>query len=217
MTSQLTVGDAAYDMSTVVQMSTVTASVLGGFDQWVAEKFLQNSVLTDVARRITDAGVLSVLLPIAAICGVLLWWRYRLIAVAVAPWIAVQINSSLVAVLKRTFDVSRPPREFWLAGASGGSFPSGHTANTTCLLVAVAALIFLLEQKNEIKRAAVIVATVGSVLMGWTRLALHVHWFSDVLAGWCVGVFVAAVVAFVAVLVKSRREIPLQTRDQSAD
>jgi undecaprenyl-diphosphatase len=207
----------AYDMTTVVQMSSVTASVLGGFDQWVAEQFLQHSVLTDVARRITDAGVLGVLLPIAAFCGVLLWWRYRSIAIAVAPWVAVQLNSSLVAVLKRTFDVARPPREFWLAGASGGSFPSGHTANTTCLLVAVAALIFLLEQKRESKRAAIIVASAGSVLMGWTRLALHVHWFSDVLAGWCLGVCVAAIVAFAAVLVKSRREIPLQTRDQSAD
>ena len=189
-------------MTTVVQMSSVTASVLGGFDRWVAEQFLQHSVLTDVARRITDAGVLGVLLPIAALCGVLLWWRYRSIAVAVAPWIAVQFNSSLVATLKRTFDVARPPREFWLAGASGGSFPSGHTANTTCLLVVVAALIFLLEQKKELKRAAVIVAAVGSVLMGWTRLALHVHWFSDVLAGWCVGATVAISVVFGAIVLR---------------
>ena len=204
-------------MSTVVHMSSFTASALGGFDRWLAEQFLQYSALTDIARQITDAGVLSVLLPVAAVCGGCLWWRFRSIAVAVAPWIAVQLNSSLVAVLKRAFDVARPPREYWLAGASGGSFPSGHTANTTCLLVVVATLIFLLEQKNEVKRAAVIVAAVGSVLMGWTRLALHVHWFSDVLAGWCVGVCVAAAVAFATVLVKSRREIPLRTHDQSAD
>lgn len=204
-------------MTTVGSMSSITASVFGGLDRWVAEQFLRHSFLTDVAQHSTDAGVLSVLLPLAAICGVLLWWRYKSIAVAVSPWIAVQLNSSLVAVFKRSFDVARPPREFWLAGASGGSFPSGHTANTTCLLVVVASLIFLLEQRNEVKRAAAIVAAVGSVLMGWTRLALHVHWFSDVLSGWCVGVCVAATVAFAAVLVKSRREIPLQTRDQSAN
>ena len=198
-------------------MSSHTASVLGGFDRWVAEQFLQHPFLTDVARRITDAGVLSVLLPVAAVCGGCLWWRYRSIAVAVAPWIAVQLNSSLVAVLKRAFDVARPSREFWLAGASGGSFPSGHTANTTCLLVVVATLVFLLEPRLEAKRSAVVFATVGSVLMGWTRLALHVHWLSDVLAGWVVGICVAAAVAFAAVLPRSRREIPLQTRGQSAD
>ena len=204
-------------MATVIQMSSYTASVLGGLDKWVAEQFLQHPFLTDVARRITDAGVLSVLLPVAAVCGGCLWWRYRSIAVAVAPWIAVQLNSSLVAVLKRAFDVARPPREFWLAGASGGSFPSGHTANTTCLLVIVATLVFLLEPRLEAKRSAVVFATVGSVLMGWTRLALHVHWLSDVLAGWVVGICVAAAVAFAAVLPRSRREIPLQTRGQSAD
>jgi undecaprenyl-diphosphatase len=198
-------------------MSSFTASVLGGFDRWVAEQFLQHAFLIGLARQVTDAGALNVLLPAAAICGVLLWWRYRSLAVAVAPWIALQLNSSLVAVLKRSFDVARPPREYWLAGASGGSFPSGHTANTTCLLVIVATLVFLLEPKIEVKRLAVIIATVGSVLMGWTRLALHVHWFSDVAAGWAVGFCVAAAVAFAAVLAKSRREIPLRTHDQSAD
>ena len=198
-------------------MSSVTASVFGGLDQWVAEQFLQHPFLTDLARRITDAGVLSVLLPLAAISGVLLWWRYRSLVLAAAPWIALQLNSSLIAVMKKSFAVPRPPREFWLAGASGGSFPSGHTANTTCLLVIVATLVFLLEPKIEVKRSAVIIATVGSVLMGWTRLALHVHWFSDVAAGWAVGFCVAAAVAFAAVLAKSRREIPLRTHDQSAD
>jgi undecaprenyl-diphosphatase len=205
-----------HDMATVVSMSSVTASVFGGFDRWVWRQSVEHPLLTDFAKNITDAGVMSVLLPLAAVAGVLLWWRYRSLLIAVVPWCALQLNSSLVAVMKRGFDIARPPKEFWLSGAGAGSFPSGHAANTTCLLVAIAGIVFLCEPAPEIKRAAVVIAAVGSVVMGWTRIALNVHWLSDVLAGFFVGTCVAAAVVSAAVLLRSRRAIPLQTHDQSA-
>jgi undecaprenyl-diphosphatase len=136
---------------------------------------------------------------------------------SVVPWIALQINSSLVAVLKRAFDVARPPQENWLSGAAGGSFPSGHVANTTALLIAVAALLYIHETSLAVRRVTIVIATMGIVMMAWTRLALNVHWLSDVLAGAIVGTVVATATAFVAVTIRSRRESPLRTRDQLAD
>ncbi len=177
------------DMATVVSMSSVTASILGGFDEWVWRQFVHHPFLTGVAKNITDFGTLPVLLPVAILCGVLVWWRYRSILLAMSPWFALQLNSVVTGVLKRTFDVARPPHSQWLAGAAGGSFPSGHTANTTCLLVALAAIVFVCERRSDVQRAAIVTAAMGSVIMGWTRLALNVHWLSDVLAGWLVGMF----------------------------
>ena len=187
-------------MTTVVPMSSVTASVLGGFDEWVWRQFVHHPFLTGVAKNVTDFGALPILLPVAICGGVLVWWRYRSILLAASPWCALQINSVVTGVLKRTFDVARPPHSQWLAGAGGGSFPSGHTANTTCLLVALAAIVFVCERKTDVQRAAVVVAAVGSVIMGWTRLALNVHWLSDVVAGWVVGMFFGISVVCVALL-----------------
>jgi membrane-associated phospholipid phosphatase len=197
-------------------MVEITAAVFGEFDRWVWRQFQQHPVLTDAAKVLTDAGSMSVLLPGAVVAGAVLWWRYKSLLLAVVPWIALQINSSIVAVLKRTFDVARPPQENWLSGAAGGSFPSGHVANTTVLVIAVAAVVFIHETSLTVRRATIVVATTGIVMMAWTRLALNVHWLSDVLAGAIVGTVIASATAYVAITVRSRHENPLRTRDQLA-
>ena len=197
-------------------MSSVTSSVLGGLDERIWTFFVDHPFLTSTARRLTDLGAMRMLIPLAVVTGMLVWWRYRSLALAVVPWIALQFNSSLVAVLKRTFDIARPPKELWLGGAAGGSLPSGHVANTACLIVAVAMIVYLNESSVRVRRSSLMLASAGIVVMAWTRLALNVHWFSDVLAGAFVGIGTAGATVFVASLFKSRREIPLRTRDQSA-
>ena len=197
-------------------MVKITAAVFGEFDRWVWRQFQQHPVLTDVAKVLTDAGAMSVLLPAAAVAGVALWWKYHSLLLAVIPWFALQVNSSVVAVLKRSFGVIRPPQEDWLSGAAGGSFPSGHVANSTVFLIAVAAVVFILETSLAVRRATIVTATSGIVIMAWTRLALNVHWLSDVLAGAIVGTVIAIATAYVAVTIRSRRVIRPRTRDQSA-
>ena len=201
-------------MSTVVLMPPVTSSVLGGIDERIWTFFVDHPFLTSTARRLTDLGAMRTLIPLAVVTGMLVWWRYRSLALAVVPWIALQFNSSLVAVLKRTFDIARPPKELWLGGAAGGSFPSGHVANTACLVVSVAMIVYLNESSVRVRRSSLMLASAGIVVMAWTRLALNVHWFSDVFAGAFVGIGTAGATVFVASLFKSRREIPLRTRDQ---
>lgn len=194
----------------------MTASAFGEFDHWVWRQYVQNPVLTEVAKTVTDLGSTSVLMPAAVAAGVGLWWRYRSLLLAVIPWVALQINSSVVAVLKRTFDIARPPQENWLAGAAGGSLPSGHVANTTALLIAMAVVVCVHETSSRVRRTSIVIASSGIVLMAWTRLALNVHWLSDVLAGAIIGIVISTATAFVAIVIKSRRENPLQTRGQSA-
>jgi membrane-associated phospholipid phosphatase len=200
-----------------VLMFAMTASAFGEVDRWVWRQCVQNPILADVAKAVTDLGSMSVLMPGAVVAGAALWWRYRSVLLAVVPWVALQINSSVVAVLKRTFDVVRPPQEKWLAGAAGGSLPSGHVANTTALLVAVAVVVFVHETSSTARRTTVVIAGLGIVIMAWTRLALNVHWLSDVLAGAFVGIVISAATALVAIAIKSRRENPLQTRDRLAN
>jgi undecaprenyl-diphosphatase len=155
--------------------------VLDSIDQTVWEFFIRNPSLISLARLVTGVGVLPILLPLSAFCGVYLWRRSSSVLVAVTPWIAVQVNSLVVANLKEWTAVVRPPREFWIVSASAGSFPSGHVANTTAFAVVVALLAtgFHPAQKKLLWSASGLLC--GA--MAWSRLALNVHWFSDVVAG----------------------------------
>jgi membrane-associated phospholipid phosphatase len=78
-------------------------------------------------------------------------------------------------------------------------------------------LVFVHESSPVTRRASVVIASSGIVIMAWTRLALNVHWLSDVLAGAFVGIVIAVTTAFVAVSIRSRRVIPLRTRGQLGD
>jgi len=190
-------------------VNVVVASVLDSIDQNVWEFFVRNPFLISFARLVTGIGVLPVLLPMSALCGVYLWRRTNSILVAVTPWIAVQVNSLVVANLKEWTAVVRPPREFWIVGASAGSFPSGHVANTTAFVVVAVLLIvgFHPTQKVLLWSAGGLL----SVAMAWSRLALNVHWLTDVVAGWFVGTATSFFVVNVMQRIRSQRASQLQT------
>lgn len=69
------------------------------------------------------------------------------------------------------------------------SFPSGHTSGSTVVFVLLAVLL-------TTRRRPAVVA--GSVLLaglvGVTRVVVEAHWVTDVLAGYCLGAVVVAVV-----------------------
>ena len=192
-------------------MNVVVASVLDSLDRNVWEIFVNNPFLISVARSVSSLGVLPVLLPLSIAVGVYLWKSTSSVLIGVTPWIAVQINSIVVANLKEWTNVPRPPREFWLGSASAGSFPSGHVANTTAF---AAVVILLVSQIHPLRRR--LFNLLGIVLCGamaWSRLALNVHWLSDVVAGWFVGVATALVVVRLVDRIRSQRVSQLQTRD----
>ncbi|UGQ15211.1 phosphatase PAP2 family protein [Yinghuangia sp. ASG 101] len=87
--------------------------------------------------------------------------------------------------------------------AHGWSFPSGHALNGVLgcgvLLIGLWPLI-----PRRVRPFAVLAAVVSALGVGFTRLALGVHYLSDVVAGWALGVVVLAVFwAVVAVLWES--------------
>lgn len=174
-------------MATVGVMSLVTASVLGGVDRAVWKFFVHHEFLVSFAKLYTRWGVMSVLSPLALVAGLGLFAKYRSVARAVIPMVSLQVNDILTASSKSFFAVVRPPHTEWLAGAGGGSFPSGHTANTTALVIAVALVLSERLPSRGARRMVFGGAALLVSLMGWSRLALNVHWLSDVLAGWLLG------------------------------
>lgn len=191
-------------------MNVVVASVVDTIDQNVWELFANNPFMTSAAQVVTSVGVIYVLLPLSVLCGLHIWRSTGSLLSATIPWIAVQMNSVVVASLKDWTAVARPPEEFWVVNATAGSFPSGHVANTTAFVVAAVVLLSQIHPSRQ--RALVGVGLFSCVAMAWSRLALNVHWLSDVLAGWCVGAATSFVVLRLIQQIKSQRESQLQTR-----
>ncbi|GAA2688818.1 phosphatase PAP2 family protein [Actinoplanes palleronii] len=126
---------------------------------------------------------------------VLAVWLFRRRETALAWWVAASVaaGGALGGVLKLLFGRHRPDLLEPVARATGYSFPSGH-ALTNALGAAVLLLVLLPRVRGRGKRAALWVAAAGiPVVTAYTRVALGVHWTSDVLAGLLLGVAVPAI------------------------
>lgn len=136
------------------------------------------------------------------VAAVLVVWLLRRGAWPVAAWVAVTFvaGGAAGALLKLLFGRARPELLHPVARAPGYAFPSGH-ALTSALFAAVILLVVLpLVRRGRplLWAAAVLIPAVT----GLSRIALGVHWTSDVLAGWLLGV---AIVAMTAVAYLGRR------------
>jgi membrane-associated phospholipid phosphatase len=105
--------------------------------------------------------------------------RIALVLLACAP-----LNGFATTAAKSLVDRPRPATA--LVAASSTSFPSGHAFEATAALLAL--LTFLLPMISRwMGHVAVAVAALGVVSVGIARVALNVHYPSDVLAGWALG------------------------------
>ncbi|HHU67095.1 phosphatase PAP2 family protein [Corynebacterium sp.] len=105
-------------------------------------------------------------------------------------------------LLKRLIGRERPPVEEWLIEVGNQALPSGHATGTAAFATA---LTLLLWARGGWWRVPVVASWGLSVLVGLSRLVLHVHWASDVLAGWVLGVGVALITRRVALKLISRK------------
>ncbi|CAH0207745.1 hypothetical protein SRABI76_02182 [Microbacterium oxydans] len=123
------------------------------------------------------------MIVIGALLIVLFLWRGRrwdAAALACAMVAVVAVGATMAAVLART----RPADS--LAESVATSFPSGHTAVATTVVIILGLAL---------RRWYVWVLGVVWVLtMMWSRTYLHAHWLTDVTAGMLEGIAVALLV-----------------------
>jgi undecaprenyl-diphosphatase len=91
------------------------------------------------------------------------------------------------------------------------SFPSGHAGMAAAFFVV---LTYFLAPKisSRVKREFMIIACVLAVFaIGLSRIVLNVHWTSDVIAGWSLGVFMATgsilLVRYLGVLIIRKKDV----------
>lgn len=82
----------------------------------------------------------------------------------------------------------------WATGVDSPSFPSGHAALSTAVYLALASHLDRPRPTSRWLAAGLLV-----MLVGWTRVALDVHYVADVLAGTGLGVGLFLAFEFIAV------------------
>jgi undecaprenyl-diphosphatase len=164
--------------------------LLGGAALWALAPSLDQALLDGLrmsagspwaalAAGLSRIGGFSALGPVALAAIAWFVWRRR---PREALWLLLAIGGGrlIVEALKLGFARPRPPASDRLATVTSWSFPSSHGAGTmlTCL-----ALAMLFRGRGAAPMLAAL-AFAFAFAVGWSRIALGVHWPSDVLAGW---------------------------------
>jgi undecaprenyl-diphosphatase len=150
--------------------------------------------LIKVIQGVTALGGRSILiwLAVLAVVWLLIRRRTRLaIYLVVADVGALLLDPSLKTLVGRV----RPVVDVPVASAPGNSFPSGHALGSMVVYGALL-LVFLPAVRQRWRPAFIAVIAVVVFVIGLTRLALGVHFLSDVLAGWLLGAAWLGVTAY---------------------
>ncbi|MDR2630677.1 MAG: phosphatase PAP2 family protein [Spirochaetaceae bacterium] len=173
-------------MNDVGLLSAGEARTGNGFYQWGLEfvralQAIENPVLTALIKAITVLGSELFYVPVV----LLVYWcinekkGHRLTLLLL---LSIWINSALKILLKQ-------PRPYFLdpsvgiSAASGYGFPSGHAQLS--LVFWAAALSGPLRKKS-----AWLIAALITLVMGFTRLYLGLHFPTDLLGGWLIALFI---------------------------
>lgn len=177
---------------------------------------------TDPALPVGPAWLSASMIDITALGGVAV---LTLLTVIVAGYLAI-LRKAATAVfviaavaggavastlLKSIFERPRPDLVAHLVMVDTTSFPSGHAMNSAVVYLTLGALLSRTHAERTTRVYILGVAIALTLTIGFSRVFLGVHWPSDVLAGWIIGAFWAALCSLAAKLLQQRGSIDRAT------
>jgi undecaprenyl-diphosphatase len=106
------------------------------------------------------------------------------VAFFLAAFVGTQL---LVALLKAFFDRARPDVGSVVPLPESAAFPSGHAAAGAASFGALAVLLAERLPSRRLRGRFWLVVVALGLAVGLSRIALNVHFVTDVVAGWCLG------------------------------
>jgi len=175
------------------------------FEAWVYAESIEHMspVITSCAIGITHLGDALVVVLVCLLFIIVPTLRKNYAVPVIASTV---VAACLNALLKLAFMRPRPDI-LMLIPETDFSFPSGH-AMTNMALYAV--IIILAWRFLHTKRAKVLITLALGTLVfaiGFTRIYLGVHYVTDVIAGWCLGLTIALAVILIYDKIKQRSKL----------
>ncbi len=186
----------AYLMLSVIVLASTWFSLgqPNGFDQTVLLLFRDDSLnligphwLSVIVRDITALGSNWVLLYMMISLSAILWCsQRRLDATKILMMTVGGVAISLG--LKYVFERARPDLVPHLIEVYSPSFPSGHASMSMVCFLGMAVVLSRNWAHAQARHLFIIMAIFSAVLVGVSRIMLGVHWPTDVIAGWGIGI-----------------------------
>lgn len=165
-----------------IMEDVVSGDPLVRFDHIVfqALQHLRTPLGDTILVTITELG--DPIVTTSVTVAVVIWFAFRRAWRTMAFWIAaVAFASGLNTLIKAIIQRARP-EDLSYAGASVFSFPSGHATVNAVLYVFLAFLVAL-DLRPSLRAPLYLGTSIFVALIGFSRLYLGAHWFSDVVAG----------------------------------
>lgn len=147
------------------------------FKSWLLPLMQKITMLGNTETVITLTGLMTVYCAIRK--------EYRLAWIILTAVIGAGL---LDFFFKWAFDRSRPEAVPHLVQAFYYSFPSGHAFISSVLYTALAFLITKFISNKLLKLDIILITALVIFLIGFSRVYLGVHYPTDVIAGWLIGI-----------------------------
>lgn len=136
-------------------------------------------------RILTEFGFVYAIIVIVILCAFLFKSDIRLAIVSLGSLFVWAFNS----IIKLFFNRERPYEIYRWANESSSSLPSGHSMTSTFLYLTL--IYYILKSKLKTKFKIILSILLGIILIVVmiSRLVLGVHYFTDVLSGFGLGLF----------------------------
>jgi undecaprenyl-diphosphatase len=166
------------------------------FDRWVLLAFRRASDpslplgprwLPEAARDVTALGSTVVLgIVLSVVTGYLFAAGKRHTGWFVLA--TVLGGTAFNSLLKLAFGRPRPDLVTPLTQVLTLSFPSGHAALSAICYLTLGALLAQTQASRKVRVYFIVIAALLTLSVGISRVYLGVHYPTDVLAGWCIGI-----------------------------
>lgn len=151
----------------------------------IAHSLVSNG-MTEIMEAITFFGSHYFLIPAnVLLCVYFLFRKKSRYSIKIS---AIALSSVLIMFgLKLLFNRHRPLIPL-LAPAKGLSFPSGHAFMSVCFYGLLMIIIWKEERPHPVLKWVLLLLIIALLLfIGFSRIYLRVHYFTDVLAGYSIG------------------------------
>jgi membrane-associated phospholipid phosphatase len=152
--------------------------------EWISP--LTNDFMTAFMKAITYMGNYQFLAPAnLLLIGFLIWKKQKRAAWRVAVIALSSLGMKLA--LKELFHRLRPTDPM-LQGITNFSFPSGHAFMSVSFYGLLIWLTWTHVRDNKLRLVLTILFAILIFLIGFSRIYLRVHYTTDVVAGFCLGI-----------------------------
>ncbi len=182
-----------YILAQTIQDAWAVHSFMANFDIWVngVMDTLHNMhpMYASIAAVVTNVGGTAVTTGLGILIALWLAWRKKWRSAAIM-FLAIGSTGVILGLMKEFFLRARPDNALQVI-VNDPSFPSGHAGMAAAFFMIIAYFAARHIHSRVKRESALAVCVLAVIAIGLSRVVLNVHWASDVIAGWTLGVFLA--------------------------